>query len=244
MRWTQKPYVTVAAAVLLAVGITCWLVVRQRDAVPPPNPEPEPPKPQAEKPKTEPPAPDKLPASWKLDEIAKGAPPYGLGTEGVYVLAWQTWWDGQPPQGGSCLVMRVLEEDDGYGGRWHLSHLYQRSDKDPKWRISTAHITEGKELWQSRWVFHSKRFRNRPTNNDLYAALTDHRDGVPWSFALEPDSTVVDCGVCEQNWLKVTGEKPTQFFNQYAVDPWARSLRLIAFFASLTLYLPTPHSDG
>jgi len=160
------------------------------------------------------PVPDKLPDSWRLEEIGKATPPYSHGPEGVYVLAWVVQGNKQR-QSESCLVMRVLSEDDGYG-RWHLTHLYRDpSDRDRKWQTSMMHVLgdEGTKYGGAGlWIFHSKRFKNQPTNKDLYAACADNLEGVMWNFV--SDVGTIGCGVCEQNWQKVTGEKPTQFFNR------------------------------
>jgi hypothetical protein len=157
---------------------------------------------------------NELPSSWSFEEIAKATPPYGHGIDGVYVLAWQVRVDGRF-QLESCLAMRVLDQDDGYG-RWDLAHLCRRpADKDPDWRLSWIHVTgaEGTKYWPGMWIPNDRRFKDKPTNKEIYAALESWEE-VRWSFEPEAGWTITRCGVCEQNWLAVIGEKPSRFFRQ------------------------------
>ncbi len=156
---------------------------------------------------------DELPSSWSLREIAEETPPGGYGTGGVYILAWRTPEDDPSGLHGSCLVMRVLPRDDGYG-RWSLAHLYRDSHhKDAKWRLSMTHVTgrPGTKYFPGLWLHHCKRFKERPTNKDLYAACEDI-EGVNWHFESDKESVRIKGGVCERNWQKVIGEKPARFF--------------------------------
>jgi hypothetical protein len=200
MRRMSKTGALVAIAILLALGVTWW-IVSPRDSARSPNPG------AAGRVR------DELPSSWSLEEIAKETPPYGCGPEGVYVLAWRIREDAHL-RSESCLVMRVLEKDDGHG-RWCLAHLYRHPNgKDPKWRLSTIHVTgaKGTKYFTGMWIHHAMRFKEQPTNKTLYAALSDRIEGVSWSFEPERDFPTISAGVCEQNWQKVTGEKPTRFF--------------------------------
>src|SRR5262245_43512227 len=126
MRWTPATRVLAAIAALLAIGTVCaviWRLERLPKTITLPDR-------SAFLP------PDKLPDSWNLEEIAERTLPYGhKGTEGVYVLAWQI-QDRKGWKLESCLVMRVLEEDDGRG-RWCLTHLYRHPGG--KWDISKVH---------------------------------------------------------------------------------------------------------
>jgi hypothetical protein len=82
-----------------------------------------------------------------------------------------------------------------------------------------THVTgkEGTKYFPGLWLFHSERFKARPTNKDLYAALGFEQ--VNWRFDLEKGWQFVGCGVCERNWLEAVGEKPTRFFGQEANRP-------------------------
>ncbi len=174
--------------------------------------------------KPEKPIPNELPRSWNLEEIAKATPPYG--TEGpVYVLAWQVLEDDRPwlrrrrvaasalrtvlttkttdtAQVGACLRIDILGIVRHPGG------------KEPEWQLSMIHVLGEKDgkLDTGRWIFHSKRFKTRPGNKELYAALS-HTE-VGWSFEQENGWKFVSCGVCEKSWQEVIGEKPTRFFGR------------------------------
>ena len=63
-----------------------------------------------------------------------------------------------------------------------------------------------------RWIHHSKTFKKKLENKELYAALSF--SDVDWSFGQEKGWKFVGCGVCEQSWLEAIGEKPTIFFGQ------------------------------
>jgi hypothetical protein len=137
-----------------------------------------------------------------LKELDERSPPRWVKA-GIYVLAVQCYED-QPAQVRSCLVMKVLREDDGLG-RWHLSHLYRRQDaKKLKWQLSSGHITERTDSPDlpllGRWVLHSIRFKSRPGNKQLLAAMPKFVEGANWKLA--------GSLVCEENWVAVTGEKP------------------------------------
>lgn len=193
MRWALKSRLLTAVAVLWALGTASCR------------------KPES---KT---SPHGIPSSWNLDEIARETPPYGYeGMKGVYVLAWAIREDDRPLKVEECVVMRVLEEDDGQG-RWCLAHLWRQPDsRNAKWKLSTIHVSgaEGTKYWPGMWIHHAVRFKTRPTNKELYASLADGLEGVRWSFELDPGWRYIDCGVCEQNWQTVTGEKPTQGFKR------------------------------
>jgi len=142
---------------------------------------------------------------WAISDATTGGP--GI----VYVLAWSiSEYEGH--RGESCLTMRVLENDNGYG-RWCASHLYfDRSDGDHKWRESMVHVTRRYETigFLGRRIWNSKDFKERPGNTELYSAMGVEE--LNWSFRNEHGEKFVSCGVCEKSWLEVTGEKPTRFF--------------------------------
>jgi hypothetical protein len=73
---------------------------------------------------------------------------------------------------------------------------------------------EGSKYWPSTDIFHAVRFKHKPTNREMYAALDDSLEGVGWRFEGESGWPIISCGVCEQNWLTVTGERPTRFFSR------------------------------
>ncbi len=59
-------------------------------------------------------------------------------------------------------------------------------------------------------IDHFKRLREKPTNKVIAGTLND----VQRSFAFEKGWRVVSCGVCESDWERATGEKPTTFFER------------------------------
>jgi hypothetical protein len=154
--------------------------------------------------------PNELPRSWSLEEIAKETPPYG--TEGrVYVLAWKIIEDDRPLRVESCLVLKVLDKNEGY----ELAHLYRHpADKKPEWQLSMTHVSgeKGTKYYPGLWIHHCERFKDRPGNKELYASLSV--EGVGWTFDQEKGWRFVGCGVCEKSWAEAIGEKPTRFFGK------------------------------
>jgi hypothetical protein len=154
--------------------------------------------------------PNELPRSWSLEEIAKQTPPYGT-KDPVYVLAWKVIEDDRPVRVETCLVLKVLEKNEGY----RFAHLYRHpADKKPEWGLSMTHVSgeKGTKYYPGAWLFHTSTFKKKPSNEELYAALSFEE--VNWSFSLEKGWKYVGCGVCEQNWKEAIGEKPTRFFGQ------------------------------
>jgi hypothetical protein len=157
--------------------------------------------------------PNELPRSWSFEEIVKATPPSGV-KDPVYVLAWSVTEDDRPCRVESCLVMRILEKDDGYG-RWCLAHLYRHpDDKKPEWRVSMIHVSgeKGTKYYPGLWIHQCMRFKEKPGNKELYAALPTEE--VRWSFDQEKGWRFVSCGVCEKSWQEAIGEKPTRFFGK------------------------------
>lgn len=156
------------------------------------------------------PVPNELPRSWSLEEITKQTPPYAAGGR-VYVLAWKVVEDDRPLRLESCLVLRVLDKNEGYC----LTHLYRHpADKKPEWQLSMAHVVgeKGTKSYPGLWLFHSKWFKEKPGNREVYAALSF--EDVAWSFEQEKGWKYVGCGVCEKSWQEAIGEKPTRFFGR------------------------------
>ena len=149
----------------------------------------------------------------RLDDIPTRAPPYGK--EGVvHVLAWKVMRGADGRRGEACLVMKVLEKDDGYG-RWCLACLSRNpADKEPQWALTFAHLLgeKGSKHFLGRWVLHAKRFKDRPGNKEIYDSFSIEE--VNWSFELQAGIGLVGCGVCEESWKAVIGEEPTRFFSQ------------------------------
>ena len=159
------------------------------------------------------PDPNDLPKSWDIAEIQKATPPYGADGQ-VYVLAWKVEEDDRPLKVERCLVLRVLDKDDGYG-RWCLASLYRHpDDKTPEWRLSMIHVLgeKGTKTYPGMWIHHSKRFKEKPGNKELYATLP--LEDIRWSFDPDKDWKLVNSGVCEKNWETAIGEKPTKFFSK------------------------------
>jgi hypothetical protein len=157
------------------------------------------------------PVPNELPRSWSLEDISKATP---LSTAGgrVYVLAWKVVQDERPVRVERCLVMRVLDLNDG-DGRWILAHLARRPDEDnPEWRVATSHISgkPGTKYFPGLTVRHYKRFKDQTGNKDVYASLS--KEEVAWSFGQDTDCKFVGCAVCENSWQAALGESPTLFF--------------------------------
>jgi hypothetical protein len=157
------------------------------------------------------PVPNELPRTWSLDEIAKETPSYGVDGR-VFVLAWKIMEDHRPLRVESCLVLKVLDKNEGYC----LAHLFRHpSQKKPEWHLSTTHAIGGEmgtKYFTGLDIFHAKRFKARPGNKELYAALSFEE--VNWTFAQEKGWKFVSCGVCEKSWQEVIGDKPTQFFGR------------------------------
>jgi hypothetical protein len=156
------------------------------------------------------PVPNELPRSWSLKEIAKETPPYRA--EGrVYVLAWKVVEDERPLRVESCLALRVLDENKSYC----LAHLYRHpAQKKPQWQLGMTHVTgkEGTKYFPGLDIMHVKRFKSRPSNKELYAALAFEE--VNWSFEFPEGWKLVGCGVCEKSWQEAIGEKPSRFFGR------------------------------
>jgi hypothetical protein len=152
-------------------------------------------------------ASSELPPSWNVKQIEKEVPNNGAGR--FYVLAWYAseWtYMGKKYRADKCLVMRVLDKSES--GRWRLYGLYRGdSDGDFRWRLSMHHAIGGEAGPTGMWYFHYKHFKTRPTNKDIYDALSWT---VLWEF--RGDENCVGCGVCEKNWETAIGEKPTRFF--------------------------------
>jgi hypothetical protein len=158
------------------------------------------------------PVPNELPPTWSLEEIAKATPP--SGTEGrVYVLAWKVMEDDRPVRTETCLALRVLENNEGYC----LAHLYlwRPVGKKPVWTLSMIHVAgeKGTKYYPGADILHAKRFKNRPSNKELYAAISSEEE-VGWSFEQDKGWKFVSCAVCEKSWHEAIGEKPTRFFGR------------------------------
>jgi hypothetical protein len=154
------------------------------------------------------PVPDEIPRAWNLKDIEKATPPYGV--EGrLDVLAWTVIQDARPWRTESCLVLKVLDKDDGYG-KWCLASLYRLPGQDNSWRVAKIHVKgrPGSKEFPGLWIFRSKRIKEPPGNSAIYKALGD----VGWSFKLDKGWKYVSCCVCEHGWQQALGEKPTQFF--------------------------------
>ena len=152
-----------------------------------------------------------LPRSWKLKEIEKDTPPYGAEGK-IYVLAWKIIEDERPLRVESCLVLKVLPEEDERG-RWCLAQLYRHPlSKDSQWHLSMAHLSgeRGTKYFPGLEVLHAKRFKSRPDNKAIYGSLS--LEDVGWTFDLDKEWKFVGCGVCEDAWQAAIGEKPTKFF--------------------------------
>jgi hypothetical protein len=189
-RRAQKFQSFVALAIFVTICATLWAVYQRAAAVP-----------------------NELPRSWSLGEIARQSPPYGTGGR-VYVLAWKVMEDDRPLRVESCLVLKVLDADDGHG-RWCLAHLYRRPlEKEPEWQLSMTHVSgaPGTKYFPGLMIHHSKRFVERPGNKELYASLSV--EDVGWTFEQEDGWKFVSCGVCEANWQAAVGEAPTRFFGK------------------------------
>jgi hypothetical protein len=153
-----------------------------------------------------------LPRGWSRTEIAKEMPPYGADGK-VYVLAWKIVEDERPLRVESCLVLKVLP-DESEEGRWCLAQLYRHpNSKKPEWQLSSTHYSGGEpgtKYFPGLDILHVERFKNKPSNKTIYAALGFEQ--ANWKFELEKDWKLVGCGVCEDAWQAALGEKPTKFF--------------------------------
>jgi hypothetical protein len=150
--------------------------------------------------------PHEIPRSWDFAEFEE-QPPQTPGK--VHVLAWAIEDRGGGFRVESCITIRVLDKNDGYG-RWHAEHLYRHpGGKEPDWRISMMHALD--DDFVGSWYMHYKRFTERPGNKAMYAAMDSYKE-LHWSF--KADFGFVSCGVCEKAWEEVMGEKPTRFFKR------------------------------
>jgi hypothetical protein len=166
------------------------------------------------------PAQDELPDSWNLAEIAEQMP-HGGGR--LYVLAWEVRGDDSGPQSESCLVLKVLDKNEGYA----LAHLYRRpADEAPKWQLAMTHVVgeKGTKYYPGMWLWHYKLFKEKPGNRELYAALSSEEVDwrfeksfgqeqewqryFRWLFGRKEGREFARCKVCERNWLEAIGEKP------------------------------------
>lgn len=115
--------------------------------------------------------------------------------------------DDRPFRVESCLVLKVVKEG-GEHGRYCLSHVYRHPcAAETEWRLPPMWISPPGVV-PIVTVDYFKRFKEKPTNKGLAAMLKD----VQWSFEFEKGWQVVACGVCELDWERATGEKPTTFF--------------------------------
>ena len=157
--------------------------------------------------------PNELPRSWRLDEIATKTPPF-MAEGRVYCLAWKVVEDDRPLRVESCLVLKVLNEQSETG-RWCLAHLYRHpKDTKPEWKLSITHVSgeRGTKYFPGLWLVSVKRFKERPGNKELYAALA--LEEMDWTFELDKGRKLIGCGVCERSWQEAVGEKPTRFFGR------------------------------
>jgi hypothetical protein len=151
--------------------------------------------------------PDELPFGWNAAEIEGAAPPYHAGGQ-AYVLAWVVIEDDRPFRVESCLVLRVLDRDDGHG-QWSLAHVYRHPLLPrPAWRVGTAHQLDDDFI--GHWVWFCRRLPAGSGNAGVYAALSD----VDWHFENRERWRVLGCRVCERNWEVAVGERPTRFFGR------------------------------
>src|SRR5262245_844909 len=85
------------------------------------------------------PTADEIPADWSIAELSK-ATPLALDESRFYVLAWEVIEDDRPLRVEACLVLRVLDKDDGLG-QWCLAHLYRHpGGNDRRWHVSGGHV--------------------------------------------------------------------------------------------------------
>jgi hypothetical protein len=154
---------------------------------------------------------DGLPLSWDVKQIEKDAP-NSVVPGRFYVLAWRAsaWtYMGKECRQESCLALRVFGKSEP--DRWDIYHLYREPlEKDPRWHISMHHATGGEAGPTGMWYLHTKVFKSRPGNKEIYDSLSMSSTGVNWRF--ERGDNCVGCGVCEKNWQEAIGEKPTRFF--------------------------------
>lgn len=147
-----------------------------------------------------------LPPSWNPGELTAKAWPDGHGR--VFILAWRIMEDKRTVHIEECLVLKTL---DG-GSVFQLTHLARTSlDANPQWHVAMTHVAppHGRhELGMT--LYHTARFKDRPTSQEIYAALAEPR--VNWSFEVEPGWKVLGAEVCESSWLEALGEKPTRFY--------------------------------
>lgn len=151
-----------------------------------------------------------VPTGWDLGEMAAATPPYG--TDGkVYLLAWQILEDDRPFRVEEALVLKHLASN-GPGDAYHLARLNRDpADKGSTWSLARTHVSpESGSDEPGRMLFHSLGFSHRPTNREIYAALTP--DQVRWNFEPEEGWTRTASRVCERNWRASIGEAPTQGF--------------------------------
>jgi hypothetical protein len=153
------------------------------------------------------PTTDVIPADWSITELSKVTPPVDDESR-FYVLAWEVIEDDRPLRVEKCLVLRVLDKDDGFG-QWCLAKLYRHpGGNDPRWHQSMMHILNdrtGGEL-----VHHSVRLKAGTGNAGVYAALKK----VNWEFKLSEGWRRISGHVCETNWELAIGEKPSRFFEE------------------------------
>ena len=146
---------------------------------------------------------DSFPVGWNVADVAAAAPPL-TDASNVYVLAWQI-LDQGAFHADTCLVLRVLDADDGYG-RWCLSLVCRHPNQDgPTWRTARRHFSGGPNDPIGHWEFGSTRLKDPVSSADLYRAARR----VGWDF--HPDNRLGDLvghGVCRANWVAAVGQPP------------------------------------
>ena len=143
------------------------------------------------------------PASWTLKQIEKESPPFLKGERPI-LLAWSILEDDRPLRVENALVAR--HSPDGY----LIEHLYRHpEDKPPAWNLAMTHVSPMQGSNQPGFmIFHQDLFDHRPSNDEIYASLKPEL--VDWSFEVEEGWKLLGGGVCEPNWIALTGEKPTK----------------------------------
>lgn len=146
---------------------------------------------------------DDLFPGWTYAEIASATPPYTGGN--AYVLAWTVVNDGGL-RIESCLVLRVLQKDDG-DGKYCLSHLYRHpTHANSHWRVSWIHESDDNRdvAAAGHNALHSTWLKRLPDEQEFAAALRI----VDWTFDLNQWPQVVGYRVCTRQWERALGRKP------------------------------------
>jgi hypothetical protein len=149
--------------------------------------------------------PDQFPQEWDVSDIENATPPNVAGR--VYILAWKI-RQNRTFRVDTCLVLKVLDKDDGHG-KWVVAHLCRHpSWDDPSWHLAMVHAT--RKMGGGQILPGIIRLQKPPDNGAIYAASEE----INWSFIVEDGWEIIRFSVCKRSWENAIGEKPSLDFHR------------------------------